>query len=272
MSLDLKQVQQTAEAIARKAAEKLLEYFETPLEQMSKISVGDIVTQADKASEAVIVEALQSAYPDHHIVGEEGGGMGASAENAEYFWYVDPLDGTVNFANKIPVFSISLALTDRNREPVAGVVYAPVWDEMYSGAVGHGATLNGKPLQVSAATELIHCVVASGFPYTKYTDPDNNLRQWGDFLVRTRGMRRMGSAAIDMCFVAVGRFDGYWEKSLHPWDYLAGVIFVREAGGIVSDYTGSQASEFYQHGRIVASNGKIHGQMLDVLALSTAAK
>ncbi|MCU0496618.1 MAG: inositol monophosphatase [Anaerolineae bacterium] len=269
MDLNLQEIRRIAEEIALNTAPVLMDYYQKPLQYTSKTSKVDIVTEADKASEARIVALLQQHFPDHHIVGEEGGGMGAPAETARYFWYVDPLDGTVNFANHIPMFSISLALTDRERRPLVGVVYHPVAHELYSGAIGHGATLNDTPLRVSQATELINSVVASGFPYSKAIDPDNNIREWGEFVTRTRGTRRMGSAALDMCYVAAGRYDGYWEQKLHPWDYLAGAVCVQEAGGQVTDYTGKDDPSIYQHGRIVASNGHIHDEMIALLA-STA--
>lgn len=266
LDLNLQETRLIAEEIALSAALVLMDYYEKPLQYTSKTSKVDIVTEADKASEARIVALLQQHFPEHHIVGEEGGGMGAPAENARYFWYVDPLDGTVNFANKIPMFSISLALTDHERRPLVGVVYHPVAREMFSAAIGQGATLNQTPLRVSEAPDLINSVVASGFPYSKGVDPDNNVREWAAFVVRTRGTRRMGSAALDMCYVAAGRYDGYWEQKLHPWDYLAGVVCVQEAGGQVTDYTGKQDPSIYQHGRIVASNGLIHQEMIALLA------
>jgi len=265
--LDLISVRAAAESVALRAAETLMKHFEGPLQQVMKSSTVDIVTEADRETEAAIVSMLTERYPSHHIVGEEGGGMGAPIDKAEYRWYIDPLDGTTNFANRIPIFSISLALTDARRRPLAGVVDHPVAGEMFSAAQGDGATLNGRPIRVSAAERLNDCVLASGFPYDQSTSPENNLRQWASFSVRTRGLRRFGSAAIDLCWVAAGRFDGYWEMKLKPWDYYAGILCVTEAGGLVTAYDGSAGDSLYSGGRVVASNGKIHQQMLDVLAL-----
>ncbi len=266
MTIDLNQVRITAEGIARDAATTLLGFFHTSFEQTTKGTPYDIVTDADKAAEKKIVAALQANFPTHHIVGEEGGGMGAPVESAEYRWYVDPLDGTTNFANGIPVFSVSLALTDANMRPLVGVVYIPVADELFSAAVGSGATINGKALQVSNKTALDQCVLASGFAYDKYTNPNNNIAEWTAFLTRTRGLRRLGSAAIDLCYVAAGRFDGYWERALNPWDLLGGVVIVREAGGLVTDYTGDDGDHIGAEGQLVAASPALHPQILDVLA------
>src|SRR5690606_14541959 len=161
----------------------------------------DVVTEADSASEALIVERLQAEFPDHHIVGEEGGGQGAKIDGAAYRWYVDPIDGTTNFANHIPMFSVSLALSDAQMNPLVGVIFSPAPQDLFSASKGNGATLNGNRLHVSEKNTLRECVVASGFPYDKYTSSENNLREWGAFLVQTRGLRRFGSAALDCAYV-----------------------------------------------------------------------
>ena len=263
--LDLPSTQKIAIAVARQAAEVLLHHFGNNLHESFKISPIDVVTEADRQSEAVIVAALQDHFPTFHIVGEEGGGAGAPIAAADYRWYVDPLDGTVNFANGIPFFCVSLALTDAAMTPLLGVVYNPIADELFTAARGYGATLNGQPLRVSVKTSLQRCVLASGFPYDKHLSPDNNLTEWGNFLLRVRGMRRMGSAELDLCYVAAGRFDGYWEAKLNPWDTLAGAMCVLEAGGRVTDYQGQTAPSLYSRGRVVASNGHIHPQMIAIL-------
>ena len=264
-TLDLLEIKTIAEDIAMQAAERLMEHFGGHLDQLTKATVFDVVTQADQEAEAVIVSELTRHFPQHHIVGEEGGGMGAPIESAEYRWYVDPLDGTSNFANAIPVFSVSIALTDHTMQPLIGVVYDPTRKEMFAAIAGNGTTLNDEPVRVSVATALESGIFASGFPYDKATNPDNNLKQWSAFVTRTRGMRRMGSAALDLCYVAAGRFDGYWEINLNPWDCLAGGLCVREAGGIVSDYAGNESPEIFSGKRIVASNGKLHPLMLSLL-------
>jgi myo-inositol-1(or 4)-monophosphatase len=264
--LDLQSIRQTASQIAREAGKVQMRYFNNPsLKQTVKSIHTDIVTEADQAAEALIVPALHGAFPHHHIVGEEGSAVGTSPEEADYFWYIDPIDGTTNFANGIPYFSVSIALTDKHRQPLVGVVYNPVSNELFSAASGFGATLNDRPMRVTAKIDLSQCVVASGFPYHKATSEDNNLREWSTLLVRTRDLRRTGSAALDLCYVAAGRYDGYWEQSLNAWDFLAGVICVREAGGIVSDYTGNQEPEIFYRGRILASNSLIHEEMIRLL-------
>lgn len=251
--------------LAREAGEIALRHFAAPIPTSSKSSRIDIVTAADTEIEAYLVSALQRLRPGDHIVGEEGGGQGAPAGQADWFWFVDPIDGTVNFASKLPHFCTSIALTDANREPVLGVVYDPTRGELFAAAAGAGATLNDKPLRVTNTAELADAVITSGFPYDKHTNPDNNLREWGAFLTRIRGERRLGSAALDLCYVAAGRLDGYWEQDLKPYDAMAGLLLVREAGGMVTDYEGGAAPQRSERGRYVASNGKLHGQMLAVL-------
>ncbi len=264
--IDIQAVDTKMQMMAQQAGDVLLNFFDRPLTHKIKGSPYDVVTEADKSAEEVIVELIMAEFPDHHIIGEEGGGMGAAIETAEYRWYVDPLDGTTNYANHIPYFSTSLALTDRHMRPLAGVVYNPISKEMFSAVRGQGTLLNGQPITVSGAGELANCVVVSGFPYDKHTSPQNNIAEWSRFVTRTRGVRRFGSAALDLCFVAAGRFDGYWESKLHPWDLLAGVLCVIEAGGMVTDYGGKASSAIYEKGQLVASNGHIHAQMLALLA------
>jgi myo-inositol-1(or 4)-monophosphatase len=263
--MDLEAVRAKATDIAQQAGGELLRYYDQPHQEATKQSVVDIVTEGDKASEAIIVAALQEAFPTHHIVGEEGGGQGAPAEEAEYFWYVDPLDGTSNFASNIPLFTVSIALADRQKRPLVGVVFCPVYNELYTGARGYGATLNGKPIHVSQKSELQRAMLSTGFPYDKTRQP-NNIREWSNFLMRTHGILRLGSAALDLAWVAAGRLDGFWEPRLNPWDILAGLLLVEEAGGIVTDYTGRGVERAYEGIEVVASNGQIHVQMLAVLA------
>jgi myo-inositol-1(or 4)-monophosphatase len=229
-----------------------------------KSSTIDLVTEADTAVEAYLVEALLELTPDGHIVGEEGGAQGQPLERASHRWVVDPIDGTTNFASRIPHFCVSIALVDADDQPLLGVVVDPMRDEVFAAAQGHGAWLNGRRLRVSATEALIDAVLASGFPYDKHTASENNAARWTAFMLRSRGVRRFGSAALDLCYVASGRFDGYWEHSLKPWDALAGVLLVREAGGTVTDYQGGH-DRHMPGGYYVASNGHIHAAMLDVL-------
>jgi len=252
-------------AIARGAGEIILRHYAAPIPTTRKSSRIDIVTAADTEAEAYIVAALRARWPDHHIVGEEGGGQGAPAATAPYHWYVDPIDGTVNFASKLPHFCTSIALATPDRQPLLGVVFDPTRQELFTATRGGGALLNGQPIQVSATAELIDAVVTTGFPYDKHTNPDNNLRQFAAFLRRIRGERRLGSAALDLCYVASGRMDGYWEQDLKPWDVMAGMLIAREAGGCVTDYQGGTDPQRRDRGQFVASNGRLHAEMLEVL-------
>jgi len=252
-------------AIARSAGEIIMRHFAAPIPTTLKSSRIDVVTAADTEAEACIVSALRARFPDHHIVGEEGGGQGAPAASAPYHWFVDPIDGTVNFASKLPHFCTSIALATPDRQPLLGVVYDPTRREMFTAVRGGGAWLDGRPLGVTQTAELIDAVITSGFPYDKHTNPDNNLKEWTAFLSLIRGERRLGSAALDLCYVAAGRLDGYWENDLKPWDVMAGMLIAREAGATVTDYQGGPNPQRLDKGRLVASNGRIHAAMLQVL-------
>jgi myo-inositol-1(or 4)-monophosphatase len=266
--MDLQAVRATASEIARAAGAVLMEKFEQPHQERTKKNVTDIVTEADLASEAVVLPRLTKAFPDHHIVSEEGGGagIGKSAEEAEYFWYVDPLDGTSNYASNIPFFSVSIGLADKHMNPLVGVVYDPFSDELYSAALGHGATRNDKPIRVSQQTALRQSMLCSGFPYESINSPDSNIAEWKAFTMQSRGLRRFGSIALELSYVASNRLEGLWERSVNAWDVMAGIIIVREAGGTVTDYDGQESHTVHDGKQVLASNGHIHQQMLDVLS------
>lgn len=257
-------------AIARGAGDIILRHFAAPIPTSAKGTRIDIVTAADTEAEAYIVGELRRLFPGHHIVGEEGGGQGASAASAPYHWFVDPIDGTVNFAAKLPHFCTSIALATPDRQPQLGVVYDPTRDELFTAVRGGGAHLNGQPVRVTQTAELVDSVICSGFPYDRQTNPDNNLREWAAFVVRIRGERRLGSAALDLCYVGAGRLDGYWEKDLKPWDVMAGMLIAREGGGTVTDYAGGDEPQRLDRARFVASNGRIHAAMLAVLQAAGA--
>ncbi|HRE84326.1 MAG TPA: inositol monophosphatase family protein [Opitutaceae bacterium] len=265
MSLPLAELLTQVELIARAAGDIIMRHFAAPIPTTSKTTRSDVVTAADTEAEAYIVGELLRCYPGHHIVGEEGGGQGSSPESAPYHWFVDPIDGTVNFAGKLPHFCTSIALATPDRQPVLGVVYDPTRRELFAAMKGQGATLNRQPIHVTQTAELADSVVASGFPYDKHVNPDNNLKEWAAFLKRIRGERRLGAAALDLAYVGAGRLDGYWEKDLKPWDVMAGMLIAREAGGTVTDYAGDPNPQRLDRARFVASNGKIHGEMLEVL-------
>jgi myo-inositol-1(or 4)-monophosphatase len=266
-TLDLQVVRATISDIAREAGAVLMSKYEQPHQEQTKKNVTDIVTEADLASEAVVIPRLAQAFPDHHIVSEEGGGkgIGKPAEEAEYFWYVDPLDGTSNYASGLPLFCVSIGLADKNMKPLAGVIYDPFSDELYSAALGYGATRNGKPIHVSDETALGQSMLCSGFPYDSFKSPDNNIREWKAFTVKSRGLRRFGSIALELSYVASGRLEGLWERSVNAWDVMAGIILIREAGGTVTDYSGQESHTVHDGKQVLASNGLIHQQMLDVL-------
>jgi len=251
--------------IAQSAGEIIMRHFAAPIPTTLKSSRIDIVTAADTEAEEYIVRELLARFPDHHIVGEEGGGQGASVASAPFQWFVDPIDGTVNFASKLPHFCTSIALATPDRQPLLGVIYDPTRRELFTAIKGEGAFLNRARVSVSQTELLVDSVITSGFPYDKHTNPDNNLKEWTAFLTRIRGERRLGSAALDLCYLAAGRLDGYWEKDLKPWDAMAGMLIAREAGGTVTDYQGESNPQQLDRGRYVASNGKIHAAMLKVL-------
>ncbi len=234
--------------------------------QIGYKGVVNLVTEADQQSEELIVAGLMDAFPDHHIVGEEGGGRGAPIETAPYRWYIDPLDGTTNFAHGLPHFAVSLALAGPDCRPLLGVVYDPMRDECFHAIQGQGATLDGQPIHVSAVSDLSQALLVTGFPYDRWTNPDNNIEEFASFLLRTQAVSRMGSAALNLCYVAAGRFDGYWEARTNSWDILAGLACVAEAGGRISNYHG-QLDGLYQGREVVASNGLIHERMLTVIVL-----
>jgi myo-inositol-1(or 4)-monophosphatase len=221
----------------------------------------DLVTEVDKASEALLVGGLQASFPEHDFLAEENdyGSRGASHK-----WIIDPLDGTTNFAHGFPWFAVSIAL-EIEGEICLGIVYHPMMDELFSAVKGCGAQLNGRPLRVTACNRLQNSLLATGFPYDSASDPENNFRQFAAFQKSCRGIRRAGAAALDLAYVAAGRFDGFWECKLKPWDVAAGQLLVREAGGRVTGYDGSCYS-VYNH-RIVASNGIIHDEMLAKLEM-----
>ncbi|HUO34644.1 MAG TPA: inositol monophosphatase family protein [Candidatus Acidoferrum sp.] len=220
----------------------------------------DLVTETDKRSEALIVARIRNHFPQHAIVAEEGG-EGAVAKS-RYTWYVDPLDGTTNFAHGYPCVAVSIGLLD-DGEPLAAVVLNPFANELFSAARGEGAFLNNKPIRVSSNENLSTSLLGTGFPTDKIARSMNIHYYWG-LTLRSHGIRRDGSAALDLCAVACGRFDGFWEFGLKSWDTAAGTLIVREAGGVVTDMAGKP---FHPGDReILATNGRIHPEMQTVAA------
>jgi myo-inositol-1(or 4)-monophosphatase len=224
----------------------------------------DLVTETDREIEALIVERLRQAFPDHLIVAEEASAGTRPPRPAadRYAWYLDPLDGTVNFAHGHPHFCVALALA-YGAELQLGIVHDPVRDETWFAQRGRGATLNGAPIAVSAVSDLGEALLATGFPYDRRTRTDFYLGSFADFMQRACDVRRAGSAALDLCYVACGRCDGFWEWRLQPWDTAAASLIVREAGGTVSDFRGA-AFDVYGE-QTLASNSRLHAAMLAVL-------
>ncbi len=219
----------------------------------------NLVTEVDLLCEKEIIGRIQKAFPGHAFLAEESG---ATEGDADHLWVIDPLDGTVNYAHGYPCYCVSIGY-QRKGEVVVGVVYNPCLDELFVAERGQGATLNGQPIAVSTTTELKQSLLATGFAYDINESTDNNLDHFQNFIKACQAIRRPGSAAMDLCYTAMGRFEGFWELKLHPWDYAAGWLMIEEAGGTVTRFDGSP----FQMGdrSILASNGHIHPAMVDVL-------
>jgi len=246
---------ETAIEIAREAGALLSNYFErhVPFELKGEF---DLVTEADRASERLVVERLRSHFPSHSIVGEEGGGYESSSE---YRWFVDPLDGTTNFAHSFPVFNVTLGL-ERAGEAITGVVYDPIRQEMFTAERGAGAYLNNRRIKVSSIKRLADSLASTGFPSRK-RHHNVNIHFYYQLAMASHGVRRTGSAAIDLAYVACGRLDFFWEFGLKPWDMAAGALLVREAGGRTSDMRGGVHSVTGSE-HLLADNGALHEEVL----------
>ncbi len=249
----------TAIKAARKGSEALLYFFSRRLDIHYKGSI-DPVTQADKASQEAVCKVIHSAFPGHAIQAEEGRD---DAPANGFRWIVDPLDGTVNYIHGVPLFAVSVALQYRGRI-ISGVVYAPRVKEMFVGEKGGGAWLNGVRLRVSAQNKVIRSLAVTGFSYDIHDKPGHALASLKNVLVSAQGVRRFGSAAIDLAYVAAGRCDAFWEEGLKPWDVAAGALIVNEAGGKVTDLAGGK--DYLTGKSILASNGRIHRPMLSLIS------
>lgn len=244
---------------AREAGQILLEKFDRKISVTKKGEI-NLVTEADLASESFIIEKIKSYYPKHSILAEESGNAVIDGSNT-WKWIIDPLDGTTNYAHGYPCFCVTIAL-EHDGEIVVGVTFDPTRNELFSAESRRGASLNNKPIRVSDTEELGDALIVTGFPYD-FKQREGFARHLTAFLLSSRGVRRDGSAAIDMAYVACGRFDGMWEEGLNPWDMAAGVLLIVEAGGQVSDYNNSKFSIYSPP--MVADNGLIHSQMLNVI-------
>jgi myo-inositol-1(or 4)-monophosphatase len=260
--LDNAALKSIAVQAAHRAGEVILEGIGTDHNLRYKKSHSDLVTEFDGKAEKEIVHIISSAFPDHQIVAEEGSTGGT---HPDYCWYVDPIDGTTNFAHAYPLTCTSIGLAERG-ELVLGVVYNPLADELFVGVKGQGATLNGRPIHVSRTDRLVRSLVATGFAYDRNT-VGKNVRCFEAFLRSAQGVRRDGCAALDLCNVAMGRFDGFWEYGFAFWDMAAGLVIIHEAGGTVTLPSGEPLHGVSRD--VVASNGLMHQELLDVLASIT---
>ncbi|MCL2144375.1 MAG: inositol monophosphatase [Endomicrobia bacterium] len=249
----------TALAAAEAGAEVLLRYYNKNLNIEYKGEI-DPVSQADKNAQKAIINIIKSVFPEHGILAEEDG---VNEIRKDFCWILDPLDGTVNFVHGVPVFCVSIALKYK-KEIISGVIYSPVIKEIFAAEKGKGAYLNGKKIKVSRIKDLIRSLAVTGFPYYVRKKSKRVIENFTNIMMNTQGMRRLGSAALDLAYVACGRFEFFWEEGLKPWDIAAGALIVKEAGGIVSDYEGSK--DFIFKDTMLASNNKIiHGKVIRIL-------
>jgi myo-inositol-1(or 4)-monophosphatase len=244
-----------------RAAGDVLKHYMSREKRVELKGFANLVTIADKESEALIIGRIRDRYPNHAILAEESGASGSS-DAAQGKWIIDPLDGTTNFAHQYPFFCVSIGF-EREGEIQCGAVYDPWRDELFTAERGHGAFMNGHPLTVSDADMLRSALIMTGFPYGFREKIKTVVSQFEAFLRESQAVRRGGSAALDLCYIAVGRVDGFWELDLHPWDTAAGIVILEEAGGRVTDFAGNPFSIYGSE--ILASNGQIHQEMVKVL-------
>lgn len=257
--MEIDRIKRIGVAAAYKGAEVLRAHFGN-LDRVEKKGAIDLVTEADTESEAQIISTIRADFPDHEILAEESGLNGGISD---YRWIIDPLDGTTNFAHQLPIFAISIAFAIKN-EIAAGIVLNPTDGELFTAIRHQGAELNGGSISVSASSRVSESLLVTGFPYNvELFEPI--IARYGRCLRAARGIRRLGSAALDLCFVACGRFDGFWEQNLKPWDSAAGYLIAEEAGARVTDFSNRPFS--VNKKEILASNGHIHAEMLSLLEL-----
>ena len=251
----------TALLAALAGGKVLKKYWGKQLNIEEKGRIGDLVTQVDKQAEEEVLQVIKRYYPEHRILAEESGNYGL--EDSEYLWVIDPLDGTTNYAHGYPLAAVSVGLLI-NGVPSVGVVYNPMQEELWSAGKGLGAKLNNETIKVSITDKLVNTLLVTGFAYDRREVTDNNYAEFCYLTHLTQGVRRGGSASLDLCHVASGRLDGYWERGLSPWDLAAGVVVLEEAGGKVTAY--DETPFVVESGRILATNGHIHSQLSQALA------
>lgn len=248
-------LKETVQKAAEAGAAVLQQFFAGKFTISSKSSINDLVTEADYASEKVILEIIKEQYPDHFILSEEKGEI---KMDSEYKWFIDPIDGTINFANGIPLCCVSIGL-EKAGEMIFGAVINPIIGESFFAEKGKGATMNGNPIHVSAKTEVATSCLVTGFPYSYLDTPNGPLQIFEKLIRKGVPVRRLGSAAIDLCWVAAGRFDGFYEHKLQAWDSAAGALMVMEAGGMITNFQGEKYSPY--NPQVLASNGLIHDEL-----------
>lgn len=256
--MNIANIKKTGLAATYKGAEILRQYFGKLTGVMKKGAI-DLVTEADLEAEKAIIEVLHSAFPEHSILAEESG---LNHKNSENQWIIDPLDGTTNFAHELGIFAVSIAFSCQN-EIILGFVLNPVSGELFTAEKGQGAMLNGKSMSVSSTEKISEALLVTGFPYNHPEIIDTIMARFGRCISASQGVRRLGSAALDLCYVARGRFDGFWEQNLKPWDTAAGMLIVEEAGGRVTDFSGNPY-DIYQK-EILATNMNIHQEMMNLM-------
>lgn len=239
------------------AAKEILRFNDLQFTISNKEGINNLVTEVDHASEKAIIDVIRSHYPDHHILTEESGDL---VQDSQYKWIIDPIDGTVNFAHRIPLSCISIGI-EHNKEMVLAAIFNPFINELYVAERGQGASMNDKPIEVSKKTEVIKSCLVTGFPYTYLDQPNGPLEAFARFVRKGIPVRRLGSAAIDLAWVACGRFDGFYEHRLEAWDSAAGFLLVEEAGGRVTNLEGKPYSPYLPG--IIASNGHIHDELVE---------
>lgn len=252
-------LKQTLIEATRAGAEQLIHFYDKEYTVSHKEGVNNLVTEADHASEKAIINTIKQNFPDHFILSEETGEL---AQDSEYKWIIDPIDGTINFSKGIPICCVSIAV-EKNGQMILGAVYSPFLNEFFFAESGQGATLNDKKIQVSNQTQVIKSCLVTGFPYTYLDMPNGPLEVFERLIRKGIPVRRLGSAALDLCWVAAGRFDGFYEHKLQAWDSAAGFLIVEEAGGKVTDFENKYYSPYQPH--LVATNGVIHSELIEVI-------
>ncbi len=257
--LSLRMLKQTLIEATLAGAEQLKYFFDKDFAIHNKEGINNPVTEADHAAEKAIFEVIRKEFPEHYILSEESGEL---PKDSNYKWIIDPIDGTINYSKGIPICCVSIGI-EKDGKMILGAVYNPFMNEFYVAERGKGATLNDKPIHVSEQTKVINACLVTGFPYTYLDMPNGPLQVFERFIRKGVPVRRLGSAAIDLCWVAAGRFDGFYEHKLNAWDSAAGFLLVEEAGGKVTDFEGNYYSPYQPH--ILATNGKIHEEMVEVV-------